>query len=224
MLMSRVLALTVALVLAAPGAQTFAATTSLEPVRVSGPSPFDGCPTKPLPGEGFFPSAEVEPDVASNPARPGNLIAVWQQDRFAGGGSRGIMAGYTFDAGRSWGRVPLPFSRCASAGFGYQRASDPSVSIGPDGTAYVIGLAFDVTSGRDAVVSAVSRDGGRSWAALRVLAAGTGGGLDKEWVTADPVRPGTAYAAWDDLSISVDGKHFRGPALFAKTTNFGRPS
>jgi hypothetical protein len=46
-------------------------------------------------------------------------------------------------------------------------------------------------------------------------------GLDKEWITADPRRPGTAYAVWDNLQIAADD-HFSGPTFFSRTTDFGQ--
>jgi hypothetical protein len=48
--------------------------------------------------------------------------------------------------------------------------------------------------------------------------------LDKESVTADPTRPGTAYAVWDRLFVknSKPTSPFRGPAFFTKTTDGGR--
>jgi hypothetical protein len=67
--------------------------------RVSGESPYASCSAADA-GDTLFPNAEVEPDVASNPARRNNLIAVWQQDRWSGGGAHGLMAGYSFDGGR----------------------------------------------------------------------------------------------------------------------------
>lgn len=188
--------------------------------RVSGPSPYAICST-PAPDDTLYPNAEVEPDVAANPHRPDNLIAVWQQDRWAGGGAHGLMAGYSYDGGRSWARTTLPFSKCAPGGLDYTRASDPAVSIGPDGTAYAIGLSVDLPGPRTAVASAVSRDGGRTWTTLRVIAADNAGGLDKEWITADPKRAGTAYAVWDNLH-GTPGGHFTGPAYFSKTTDHGR--
>lgn len=198
-------------------AQATAATTPSD--RVSGPSPYADCSATD-PNDVVTVNAEVEPDVASNPARPDNLVAVWQQDRWANGGAHGLMAGYSFDGGRTWGRTTLPFSRCAPGGLDYPRASDPAVSIGPDGTAYAIGLSLDLTHPRSAVVSAVSSDGGRTWTRVRAIAANSPN-LDKEWITADPTRPGVAYAVWDDLTVSADG-HFTGPAFFAKTTDYGR--
>jgi len=210
-------AATVVLVAASAG---YAAAAAPVTARVSGPSPYAACSTPPE-GDSVTVGAEVEPDVAANPARPGNLIAVWQQDRWSGGGAHGLMAGYSFDGGRSWGRTTLPFSTCAPGGLDYTRASDPAVSIGPDGVAYAIGLSVDIPGTRTAVASVVSRDGGRSWTRLRVIAAEkTAVGVDKEWITADPKRPGTAYAVWDNLQIS--GAHYTGPTYFSATTDHGR--
>lgn len=207
-----------ALVAGSPGYANAAG--SAASTRVSGPSPYLTCST-PTPDDRVYPNTEVEPNVAANPARPGNLIAVWQQDRWAGGGAHGIVAGYTHDGGRSWQRTTLPFNKCAPGGLNYTRASDPAVSIGPDGTAYAIGLSIDVPGVRTAVASVVSRDGGRTWTTLRVIATDNQGGLDKEWITADPRRAGTAYAVWDNLHVTADG-HFTGPAYFSKTTDYGR--
>ena len=103
-------------------------------VRVSGSSPFAGCRV-PLVGGVLYRQAEVEPNVSANPARPNNLIGVWQQDRFSNGGALGLVAGYSTDAGKAWAEVSLPFSRCVPGGLPYDRASDPVVSIGPDGRA-----------------------------------------------------------------------------------------
>jgi len=202
-------------------------------VRVSGPSPFVGCSTPKVGGVNYL-NAEVEPYVAVNPADPSNLIGVWQQDRWSNGGARGLMAGYSFDGGKSWNRATLPFNRCAPGGLAYDRASDPWVSIGPDWTAYAVGLSFDPTtvpplgSGPDAISVATSTDGGKTWGNLQQIATGTGEHghrlLDKESVTADPTRPGTAYAVWDRLFVanSTPTSPFRGPAFFSKTTNGGR--
>lgn len=188
--------------------------------RVSGTSPYAAC--TPSSSGDLYAGAEVEPNVASNPASRGNLIAVWQQDRWANGGSRGIVAAYSNDAGRSWARTTLPFSRCAPSGLDYARASNPVVSFGPDGTAYASALTLDSgSSPRFGVASAVSRDGGRTWDTVRLLVQDGDGGTDKPWITADPRRAGTAYAVWDDVTFG-DGDHFRGPSYFAKTIDFGQ--
>src|SRR2546425_5356174 len=99
-------------------------------VLVSGPSPYATC-TIGGPGTNYV-NAEVEPYVAVNPTNHSNIIGVWQQDRWNNGGAHGLVAGSSTDGGLTWSETPLPFSACAN-GLGYERASDPWVSIGPDG-------------------------------------------------------------------------------------------
>src|SRR5437667_873090 len=86
------------------------------PVKVSGASPYASCLNAGEPGTNFG-NAEVEPDVAVNPTTVGtanvNLIGVWQQDRWNNGGAHGLVAGFAFDGGTTWGATPLPFSGCA---------------------------------------------------------------------------------------------------------------
>ena len=145
---------------------------------VSGPSPYAGCSNAGQPGTNFL-NAEVEPFVAVNPATVGtanvNVIGVWQQDRWNNGGAHGLVAGFSFDGGATWGETTLPFSSCAPnaildpfTGAPYDRASDPWVSIGPDGTAYAVGLLATnntISGNNDTGVAAVtSSDGGKIWA------------------------------------------------------------
>lgn len=197
---------------------------------VSGPSPYAGCA---IGGPGTnYPNAEVEPYVAVNPTWPLDIVGVWQQDRWSNGGAHGLVAGFSFDGGVTWGETPLPFSACAG-GLGYERASDPWVSFGPDGTAYSVSISFNQSNNSNAVAAAVSRDGGRSWTDLSVLIADNEPSLqffnDKESVTADPVKAGFAYAVWDRLEspnanpqADLHAAAFRGPALFSKTVDGGR--
>src|SRR5262245_25914786 len=160
--------------------------------------------------------SEVEPYVAVNPADSTNIVGVWQQDRWSNGGAHGLVAGFSSDGGASWGETTLPFSACAPnaildpfTGSPYNRASDPWVSIGPDGTAYAAGLlATNSTDGGNndtAVATVTSSDGGRTWANPRVVRADKGTSPvfeatqffnDKESITADPLRAGTAYVVW----------------------------
>lgn len=192
-------------------------------VRLSGPSPFAGCA---IGGPGLlYLNAEVEPCVGVNPLTIGtgraNLIAVWQQDRWSNGGAHGLVAGYTFDNGRTWGSTPLPFSACAAGGPGFQRATDPWLSFGPDGTAYTAGLLLTSPTAfipKNAIAAAASSDGGRTWRNTSIIKA-DGGRFrnDKETVTADPARPGTAYVVWH----RVDLANRTGPTWFAATNDGG---
>lgn len=199
------------------------AETSVPSVRVSAASPFAaGC--APLNGT-LYANAEVEPHLAVNPANPQNLIGVWQQDRWSNGGARGLVTGYSFDGGRTWARTAPTFSRCAGghAGNGgdYERASDPWVSFGPDGTAWQAALAITGASfgagSANAITVSRSADGGRTWSAPRALIVdGADDFNDKEAITADPTDARFVYVAWDRLRRSGGG-----PAYFARTTDGG---
>jgi hypothetical protein len=180
------------------------------PTRVSHGDPFASClgGGNSDPRTMNFQSAEVEPWIASNPANSNNLIGSWQQDRWSDGGAKGQVASWSFDGGKTWGQTPQPFTTCAQPFYKtpvlqYQRASDPWVSIGPDGTAYAVSLIFDGDSIRNGLGAAVSLDGGKTWIRQKdidplVARADTlDPSDDKESVTADPLHPGWAYAVWD---------------------------
>ncbi len=135
--------------------------------RASAGSPFTpGCDGVAATGV-LYANAEVEPMLAVNPINPSNLIGVWQQDRWSDGGARGLVTGYSFDAGRTWTRTAAAFTRCsggnATNGGDYARASDPWVTFAPDGTAYQSSLSFNGQEGAAGSSSAilVSRSIGR---------------------------------------------------------------
>jgi hypothetical protein len=205
-------------------------TSRAAPILVSGPSLFATC-TIGGPGTSYV-NAEVEPWVATNPNNPSNLIGVWQQDRWDNGGAHGLVASSSFDGGFTWGTpVALPFSACAGAP-GYERASDPWVSIGPDGTAYAVSISFNQSNNSNAVVAAVSKDGGQTWGNPSIVIANNEPTLqffnDKESVTANPVKAGVAYAVWDRLELPNGNPYanrhtaaFRGPSMFSKTSDGG---
>jgi hypothetical protein len=163
-----------------------------------------------------FPSTEPEVWLAANPADPNDLVGSIQQDRWSDGGAQGLVAPYSRDGGRTWKDVPLPFSVCASSAYGgnvlrdpftgrpYDRASDPWVDIGPDGTAYAVSISFDANDNGGSVGAAVSTDGGRSWHDRQNIVAENADDPappfnDKQSMTADSVHAGTAYAVWDHL-------------------------
>jgi hypothetical protein len=143
------------------------------------------------------------------------------------------MAAASTNGGQTWGsQTALPFNECAPGGLSYERASDPWVSIGPDGTAYAIGLVFNLSNNDNGVAAVTSTDGGSHWDNLRVIRTDNNQNQlvnDKESVTADPYKAGTAYAVWDQLVGPVDNpavlahnfQSFTGPTYFAKTTDGG---
>lgn len=152
-----------------------------------------------------YPNTAIEPWIDANPAKPDNLIAGWQQDRWSNGGSRGLVAGYSKDGGRTWRRSVPPGVTVCSGGQ-YVRASDPWVSISPDGTAYFMSLAFDEDRpdgglGANAMLVSRSKDGGVTWGKPISLIKDTSGQIlnDKNSMTADPTNSAYAYAVWDRL-------------------------
>ncbi len=193
---------------------------------VSGQSPFANC-TIGGPGVNYL-NAEVEPYAAVNPTTlkntgNENVIGVWQQDRWSDGAAKGIIAGVSFDGGRTWKNQPLPFNACVGNGLPFERASDPWVSFGADGTAYVAALTFNPANENTAIATITSKDGGNTWSSPRIIQQDTGGSFfnDKESITADPILPMTAYVVWSRLEF-LTGNDFNNPAWFSKTTDGGK--
>ena len=194
-------------------------------VRVTAASPFSpGCDFAPVTGT-VYPGSEVEPQLASDPRDASHLIGVWQQDRWSDGGARGLRTGYSFDNGLTWSVTQAPFTRCsggnAQNGGDYPRASDPWVSIGPDGIAYQVAIAFNgatfAPGSSSAVLASRSTDGGRTWSDPATLIVDASEFFnDKESITADPVDARYAYATWDRLEPNGHG-----PSYFARTTDGG---
>jgi hypothetical protein len=170
---------------------------------LSGSSPFTpgGCGVAGKPSFG----AAAEPSIAVDPRRPDDLVAVWQQDRFAiDGGALSNIVAVSRDGGRRWHRVLVPgISRCT--GGADERTSDPWVSIGPDGAVYLASLTFTDNpllaagglAGPTNQRISRSNDGGVTWSKPTTVIA-NGSYNDREMINADPRRPGTAYEVWVD--------------------------
>ncbi|MDH3193764.1 MAG: glycoside hydrolase, partial [Acidimicrobiia bacterium] len=216
--------------------------TADAPLRVSGESPFGDDCGREAAGGTLFLDSEVEPYVDVNPVDDSNIVAIWQQDRWSNGGARGNVAGVSFDGGLSWQLVLFGgVSECDGGEF--DRASDPWVSFGPDGTLYAMHLVTDAAPpakkpggfGRNGMMVQASRDGGITWEDPILIAEETDGdGLhDKNTLTADPTREGYAYAVWDFLDIPPGGTinpergtfggglGFKGGSLISRTTDGG---
>jgi hypothetical protein len=172
---------------------------------------------------GSYPGSAVEPMVAIDPRDSRHLIGVWQQDRFGDGGARGLATSVTFDGGATWTSTAARFSLCT--GGAYERASDPWVTIGPDGTAWQIALAFNRSKAGQAILTSRSTDGGRTWQDPIALQQRTDPdfGMDKETITADPHDPHYVYAVWDELTGQTDpsSPSDRGPTWFSRSTDGG---
>ncbi len=187
-----------------------------------------GC-SAPTPRGTRYPDSEVEPHLAIHPANPDHLVAAWQQDRWSDGGADGLVAGVSLDGGATWKLTAMPFSACAGGAvpaLDYERATDPWVSFSADGAAVnLVGLAFDATTARAAIVVSRSTDGGLTWSPATAIAEDADGdvAVDKPTITADPTRAGHVYAVWDRLTglASADPSLDTGPAWISRSTNGG---
>jgi hypothetical protein len=188
-------------------------------VRVSGDSPFTPACNEGQSGRSFR-NSEVEPFVAVDPTDPLHLIGVWQQDRWSNGGASGNLTAVSFDGGETWSIGSAAFSGCT--GGDYERATDPWVTITPEGVAFQIALAFDATSSRNAILVSRSDDGGRAWGAPVTLIEDTDPDVfnDKCAITADPLDPTRVYAVWDRITGLLEPTMpiGTGPTLFARFT------
>ena len=189
-------------------------------------SPFAAaCNGAPQTGTNFR-NSEVEPFIAVNPVQRRNRIGVWQQDRWSNGGANGVLARVSNDGGSTWrNSISPPFSHCAGGssrnGGDFERATDPWVSISPDGTAYFMSLSFNDSNPDNAMLVARSRDGGHAWGPITTLIRdGADGFNDKNSLTADPTDSRFVYAVWDRTSGDTP-ETSRGPTFFARTTDGG---
>jgi hypothetical protein len=197
-----------------------AVVNGLEAVSSGSPFPADACG---VPGQ-RNPDTEVEPAIAVNPKNPRNLIGVWQQDRFTiDGGALSNVVGVSKDGGTTWKQVLVAgISRCT--GGPDERTSDPSVSFGPDGRAYLATLTFTDHpelaggAGPTAMRASTSTDGGLTWSAPATVA-NDNVYDDREAVTADPARKGTAYYVWVRRQGTFGEQ---GIEYFSRTTDGGR--
>src|SRR3989475_844325 len=146
-------------------------------------------------------------------------------------------------AGVAWPRPalthPPAFSQCPAASSAYPRAPDPWVSIGPNtaGTgavAYFAALGLNGAESVSSVQVSSSTNDGSSWSTPTVLISDNSTSTtfvldDKESVTADPYRNGTAYVVWDRITLPQSRSNpnsdrsfaFRGVPMLSVTTNGG---
>lgn len=205
-------------------------------IQVSGASPFLACTADAGQQGTNYLNSEVEPSVAVSAVdRSGDgapdAIGAYQQDRWDNGGSRGTVAS-VFHNG-AWVQVVVPgVSKCS--GGVWDRATDPWVTISPNGVAYVMTLTFqDFPSFTSIMYVNRSTDGGLTWSAPVQLIRDDSLFLfnDKNSMTADPFDSSYAYAIWDRSRFPSDKREFhslagfprsfRSDAIFTRTTNGG---
>ncbi len=178
-------------------------------LELSQPNPVGSCDDGfRLPGT-LTPNDANEPFVAVNSNNPKNIVSAWILGPFLD-----IIAGVSFDAGKSWQQVPIPMTLCS--GGPYVAAGDPRLAFAPNGDLYAIIIAGNVLASRTVFISK-STDGGRHWSApVGMPGNNTYFPVDLTVVSPDPTDARFVYAIWD----GSDNGH-RGPAVFTRTTDGG---
>jgi hypothetical protein len=214
-------------------------------VQVSGASPIAACDGDDgNVGGTQFVHSEVEPFVAVDPSNPSVLIGAWQQDRWSNGGSEGNVTATSTNGGSSWALNAITkSSKCtggtAANGGDYERASDPWVTISPNGTAYLMSLSVITNPGGftnafpSAMLVSRSTNHGATWGNPITLIRDESSSVlnDKNSITADPNDSRFVYAVWDRLVSPPSGtpnptafenaRAFGGDVYFARTTDGG---
>jgi hypothetical protein len=169
---------------------------------------------------GSEPDTVVEPDVAVDPAHPNVAIAAAHDSRFRDGGAVDITVAWTADGGGTWHHQPVAGITTALGG-AFDRASDPVVAFGPDGTAYlsvlVVNLDDPCPNQASAVLVLTSSDGGRTWSAPHTVVSSAACSVseDKNWLVVDtwPHSPhlGRIYQFWTPFLADAAGNFLGAP-------------
>ncbi len=179
-------------------------------VRISSFSPYTpGCNADDADVGIAYVNSETEPHIAVNPTDGDNMIAAWHQDRWssASAGAAGIGAAYSNDAGNTWHQVTIPFTTCSGSSpeLFLLRGTDPWLTYGPDGSAYLMVMAYPPDSHtpsghvKGGMFVSKSIDGGMTWSNPITLTPRDwtwGKWHDKNAITADPLDPALVHATW----------------------------
>jgi hypothetical protein len=202
------------------------------------PCPFQG---EEAGGAENFADTEVEPQVAVNPTDAGNVLGVFQEDRWADGGAHGLLAAVSMNGGASYANDWAEFSACSDKPetpyFEHlPRATDPWVSFDKAGRAYQVGLPIvdGSLTGESAITVSTSANKGVDWSdPVDVTRDFDPNGLvfnDKQSITANPYVPGHAYVTWiqgnlpgENISFSklAHAFSYRGRPMISRTTDAG---
>jgi hypothetical protein len=154
------------------------------------------------PAPGSQEDTETEPDIAMDPNDSRVVVAVVQQSRFvSGGGAVGIGFSASHNGGRTWRRGTLPGLTPVTGGK-FDRATDPAVAFGPDGSVYANTLPFNDSDCRNGIAVNRSDDGGFTWNQPVLVQDDLSCAQfnDKNWMAVDtfPSSPflGRIYVAW----------------------------
>jgi hypothetical protein len=164
----------------------------------------------PPPPPGSEADTEQEPDIAVDPNDPSVVVAAFQEGRFPDIAAADDGYATSHDGGKTWITNPLPYLT-QSVGGPYERASDPVVAFGPDGSVYISTIALNQQQDfRTAVTVQRSDDGGLTFKKPSIVKLDTDPAVfnDKEWIGVDtsPTSPhfGRIYVVWDRINGSFE--------------------
>lgn len=188
-----------------------AASGDIRGVRISAPDSAPKC------DPGSQSGLNEEPSIAADPLHPDSLIAAWMDTN-----GSGVEGAWSSDGGRSWHRVEIPgLTQCSGGGrqaFA-TRVFDTWITIGPDGTAYLVAKPSAPGGEVSEITVSVSHDDGHTWGDLVQVQSFDGVYNDKPMIVADSARPGYAYVFFNQQEPIIFG-----PTLttFGRTTDGGR--
>ncbi len=169
------------------------------------------------------PETQAEPHLHANPLNDANLVAAYQESRFANGGARALNYSTSFDGGASWTEGILP-GLTVAAGGQWDRASDPWVAFGPNHQVYFVSLLFNQSNSDNAIAVSRSTDGGATWSNPVIVHRTSADFDDKETITVDTYPQsrhfGNVYVGWD-INKFTNGQVTAQQMVVARSTDGG---
>jgi hypothetical protein len=169
----------------------------------------------------------VEPDIAVSPFNSSIAVATAHDCRFSTGGAVDISYAWTHDGGVHWHHAAMPGLTRAVGGV-WDRASDPVVDFGADGSVYVNALVFDATTCPTGLTMSRSTDGGATFGRPVVVqkSASCNYSDDKNWMVVDrqPRSPfyGRIYVFWTPFLADSSGRPTGNPQVVRWSDDKGR--
>lgn len=246
--------LSTALALAGPAAAAGSVQRSVTPDKTGPASPYAASPTRHVaaapslpasgslprvlavqqiaeqsvrPQPGSQPDTQIEPDIAVDPNNARIVVATFQQGRFIDGASVDPGYAWSHDGGLTWHHRNLPKLTTAVGG-PFDRASDPAVAFGPDGSVYISTLAFNTDNCINVIAVQRSDDGGATFGRPVLEQRTTTCSLfeDKNWITVDtnPGSPhyGRIYAPWTRFKFDSRGNEVSSRQVLRFSDDRGR--
>jgi hypothetical protein len=169
-----------------------------------------------IPPESYSePDTLVEPDIEVSPTNPDWAVAAAHDGRYPDGGAVDISYSWTHDGGKTWHHAPVPGITKAAGGI-WDRASDPVVAWGPDGSVYlsILPVSLDCPS---AVTVSRSTDGGKTFGppVYAHYSDSCNYSDDKNWLVVDNFKTsphyGRLYQFWTPFIYDAQGNYVASP-------------